>query len=42
MTLEDFVVRVATEEDVPFAQAICDEMAESAKATVDYFAPHIA
>ena len=32
MTLEDFVVRVATEEDVPFAQAICDEMAESAKA----------
>ena len=32
MTIEDFVVRVATEEDTPFAQAICDEMAESAKA----------
>ncbi|MBQ4279846.1 MAG: GNAT family N-acetyltransferase [Rikenellaceae bacterium] len=32
MTLDDFVVSVATEEHVPFAQAICDEMAESAKA----------
>lgn len=32
MTIEDFVVRVATEEDTSFAQAICDEMAESAKA----------
>ena len=32
MTIDDFVVRVATEEDTPFAQAICNEMAESAKA----------
>jgi len=32
MTIDDFVVRVATEEDVKFAQQICDEMASSAKA----------
>lgn len=32
MSIEDFNVLVATEEHTPFAQAICDEMAESAKA----------
>ncbi|MBP3355597.1 MAG: GNAT family N-acetyltransferase [Rikenellaceae bacterium] len=32
MTIDDFVVRVATPEDVKFAGIICDEMAESAKA----------
>ncbi len=32
MTIEDFVVRVATENDTQFAAAICYEMAESAKA----------
>ncbi len=32
MSIEDFKVMVATEEHIPFAQAICDEMAESAKA----------
>ena len=32
MTIDDFVVRVATEDDVKYAQAICDEMADSAKA----------
>ena len=31
MSIEDFNVLVATEEHTPFAQAICDEMAESAK-----------
>ena len=32
MTIDDFDVLVATEEHTRFAQAICDEMAESAKA----------
>lgn len=32
MTIDDFVVVIATEEHFPFAQEICDEMAESAKA----------
>ncbi len=32
MTIDDFVVRVATPEDTSFAQEICDEMASSAKA----------
>lgn len=32
MTIDDFEVRVAKAEDVAFAKAICDEMAESAKA----------
>ena len=32
MTIDDFVVRVATEEDSKFAQQICDEMASSAQA----------
>ncbi len=32
MTIDDFVVSVATDEHTPFAQTICDEMAESAKA----------
>ena len=32
MTIDEFVVRVATEADVAFAQEIVDEMAESAKA----------
>lgn len=32
MDINDFVVSVATEKDTAFAQAICDEMAESAKA----------
>ena len=32
MTIDDFVVRVATEADSAFAQEIVDEMAESAKA----------
>lgn len=32
MTVNDFVVRVATEEDIKFAQTICNEMEESAKA----------
>lgn len=32
MTIDDFEVMVAREEHVKFAQAICDEMAESAKA----------
>lgn len=32
MTIDDFVVRVATKEDTQFADAICNEMAESAKA----------
>ena len=32
MTIDDFKVLVATEEHVGFAQEICDEMAESAKA----------
>lgn len=32
MTIKDFKVLVATEEHTAFAQAICDEMAESAKA----------
>ena len=32
MTIDDFVVRVATENDTDFAQEIVDEMAESAKA----------
>lgn len=32
MTINDFVVRVATEGDAPFAQEICDEMASSARA----------
>lgn len=32
MTIDDFVVKVAKAEDAKFAQAICDEMAESAKA----------
>lgn len=32
MTIDDFNVLVATEEHTQFAQTICDEMAESAKA----------
>lgn len=32
MTIDDFVVRVAIEEDTRYAQQICDEMAASAKA----------
>lgn len=32
MTIDDFLVVVATEEHTPFAEAICNEMAESAKA----------
>ena len=32
MTIDDFNVMVASEEHTQFAQAICDEMAESAKA----------
>ena len=32
MTIEDFDVMVASQEHAKFAQAICDEMAESAKA----------
>ncbi|MCD8073157.1 MAG: GNAT family N-acetyltransferase [Alistipes sp.] len=32
MTIDDFIVSVAHEGDVCYAQAICDEMAESAKA----------
>ncbi len=32
MIVNDFTVRVATEDDTVFAQGICDEMAESAKA----------
>ncbi len=32
MTIDDFVVVVATEAHTPYAQEICDEMAESAKA----------
>lgn len=32
MTVNDFTVKVATEDDAGFAQEICDEMAESAKA----------
>lgn len=32
MTINDFIVRVATEEDTRFAETICNEMAESAKA----------
>lgn len=32
MTIDDFVVRVATEEDTSFAPTICKEMEESAKA----------
>lgn len=31
MTIDDFVVRVATHEDVQYAQTICDEILESAK-----------
>ncbi len=46
MTIEDFVIKVASEQDTPFAQEICDEMASSAKArgtgiakrTADYVA----
>jgi hypothetical protein len=46
MNINDFTVRVATEDDTRFAQEICDEMAESAKArgtgiarrTADYVA----
>src|SRR6201986_4219710 len=32
MTIQDFDIRVASAQDVDFAQHICDEMAESAKA----------
>jgi hypothetical protein len=32
MTIQDFDIRVASAQDVDFAQQICDEMAESAKA----------
>ncbi len=32
MTINDFEIRTATEADVRYAQEICDEMAESAKA----------
>ncbi|MCD7968896.1 MAG: GNAT family N-acetyltransferase [Alistipes sp.] len=32
MTIDDFIVRVARQEDACYAQTICDEMAESAKA----------
>ncbi|MCC8034354.1 MAG: GNAT family N-acetyltransferase [Rikenellaceae bacterium] len=32
MTIDDFIVSVAHERDACYAQAICDEMAESAKA----------
>jgi len=32
MTIQDFDIRVASAQDVEFAQHICDEMAESAKA----------
>lgn len=32
MTIKDFIVTVATQDHVKFAQTICDEMAESAKA----------
>ncbi len=32
MTIDDFVVKVAAEADTPYAETICREMAESAKA----------
>lgn len=32
MSIDDFIIEIASQEHVKFAQAICDEMAESAKA----------
>ncbi len=32
MTIDDFVIEVASEAHIPYAQTICDEMASSAKA----------